>query len=368
MLPIPPWARRNRRRRAPIQTDPPFRGGTGHDQPGQSWGGPNAPWFRNPNTGRGRYSGGGRRPRPRPPWSGPRRRPQRRRRPPIGGGWNRPRPPYGGGGGSGFPGGGGGMPGFPGGGGGSGGNPNPPPAVPGPNPGVLPPAITNPVAGGGQPGFDWRRWGAGHGGMTLPGHREKVAAHEKKFGRGSYDLWQKDPSKGKYWKGRPSWMTNSIQWGEGTAAPTWQDMGYKDQATFDNKWKIGKDGRSLVFASDRTPQILDVGYGTWWRGRGGSGVPSGPSTPITTPTPRPTPRPNPPTRKPRRVSGRINPRNRRVPNPRRSRRKAAGRRFGRMETGGYRKPTLRGRKTSDRLRRRRSTSRVPQRRRGYFGQ
>ena len=61
MFPVhPDWYKQQqeRRRRAPIQTDPPFRrgpvgAGTGHDQPGQSWGGPNAPWFRNRNAGRG---------------------------------------------------------------------------------------------------------------------------------------------------------------------------------------------------------------------------------------------------------------------------------------------------------------------------
>ena len=260
------------------------------------------------------------------------------------------------------------MPGFPGGGGGWGGNPNPPPAVPGnnpvipgPNPGVLPPPITGPVAGGGQPGFDWRRWGAGRGGYQDIAFKKKFDAHEAKYGRGSWDRWKSDPSKSKYWKGMPSWITNSIAWGEGTAAPTWQDMGYKDKASFDKRWKLGKDGRSLVHANDMARPFLDVGYGTWWRGRDYVPVSRGPDTPTGTPTPRPTPRPNPPTSKP--ISGRINTPSRRIPNARRSRRPWYRDSRNRATR---KKPTLRGRRTPSRSRSRRATSSVPQRRRSSF--
>ena len=346
-----------------------------------------APWNSNARRGRGRVgtglAGGRRRPSAggqfgTGPWAPGRNRNwndywnrrRRRRRPPIGGGWNRPKPPFpagidphGGMGDGAGPGGG-----FPGGGGGWGGNPNPPPAVPGnnpvipgPNPGVLPPPITGPVAGGGQPGFDWRRWGAGRGGYQDHAFKKKFDAHEAKYGRGSWDLWKSDPSKSKYWKGQPNWITNSIAWGEGTAAPTWQDMGYKDKASFDKRWKLGKGGRSLVAANDMAPQLLDVGYGTWWRGRDYVPVSRGPDTPTGTPTPRPTPRPNPPTSKP--ISGRINTPSRRIPNARRSRRPWYRDSRNRATR---KKPTLRGRRTPSRSRSRRATSSVPQRRRSSF--
>ncbi len=199
-----------------------------------------------------------------------------------------------------------------------------------------------PVAGGGQPGFDWRRWGAGRGGYTDHAFKKKFDAHEKKYGRGSWDRWKSDPSKGKYWKGMPSWMTNSIAWGEGTAAPTWQDMGYKDEDTFNKTWKMGRDGRSLVRANNQ--QILDAGYGTWWRGRADGGAPKPPlpgTAPHmpgqpTAPPSRPPRRPQPwgaqntgvPRRSPRRRS--------RVPYNQRG----YGRRFDRFRRGlGRRRPT-----------------------------
>lgn len=344
----------NRRRRAPIQTDPPFRPGTGHDKPGQSWGGPNAPWFRQGGPGKSgwyrdnrgrrggisqndfrrrygkmdgsRYSGGGLKPHNRShgrffPGYGRRRtnvggfrRPGSRGNYGAGnrnlgryGGGRRdmdpiPRRPVAGGGGM------GGMGGAP-----------------------------NPVAGGGQPGFDWRRWGAGRGGYQDHRFKKKFDAHEKKYGRGSWDNWKSDPSKSKYWKGQPNWITNSIAWGEGTEAPTWQDMGYKDQESFDKRWKLGKDGRSLHGHGPQWGQeLLDVGYGTWWRGRGGTEAPpiTAPGAPpITSPgmpaggSGRPPRPPRVPRRSPRRRS--------RVPYNRRG----YGRRFDRFRRGlGGRRP------------------------------
>ena len=356
-----PWNSNARRGRGRVGTG--LAGGRRRSSrlPGnRGYGIDNRPGFYNPTSG-ARMQGGGWAPARGRSWGDHWGQRRRRRRPPIGGGWNRPKPP--------FPGGGGGdMPGFPGGGGGWGGNPNPPPAVPGnnpvipgPNPGVLPPPITGPVAGGGQPGFDWRRRGAGRGGYQDIAFKKKFDAHEAKYGRGSWDRWKSDPSKSKYWKGMPSWITNSIAWGEGTAAPTWQDMGYKDKASFDKRWKLGKDGRSLVHANDMARPFLDVGYGTWWRGRDYVPVSRGPDTPTGTPTPRPTPRPNPPTSKP--ISGRINTPSRRIPNARRSRRPWYRDSRNRATR---KKPTLRGRRTPSRSRSRRATSSVPQRRRSSF--
>ena len=171
---------------------------------------------------------------------------------------------------------------------------------------VLPP----PKGGGdGKSGFDWRKWGVASLGYADHKAHKEFAEHEKKYGRGSWDIWKTDPGKKSFWVGRDKnkyvfddpgmsgtpWYGgwHDIRWGEGTRAPTLDDLGYKDTWTNNPnahaRFKIGDkkagweirlkdkhgnfrtnpDGSEMWIPADSG---LSDGWGVWWRGDNPGGM------------------------------------------------------------------------------------------------
>lgn len=172
---------------------------------------------------------------------------------------------------------------------------------------VLPP----PGGGGGdgKSGFDWRKWGVASLGYSDHKAHKEFAEHEKKHGRGSWDIWKTDPGKKSFWVGRDQnkyvfedpgmsgtpWLGgwHNIHWGEGTRAPTLDDLGYKDTWTNNPnahaRFKIGDkkagwelrlkdkhgnfrtnpDGSGVWIPADMG---LSDGWGVWWRGDNSGGM------------------------------------------------------------------------------------------------